>query len=282
MSVHGTTVDGSGASVQVREGSDRVQRRFINTRTMERFLALSSPLVLLAVWELLVRVGVLDFRFFPAPTSIRDTFGKLIASGELASFVGVSLSRVLLGFLIGAVPALVLGIVMGLQPLVRAAVQPIVGAIFPIPKVAILPLVMLIFGLGEQSKWAIIAIGVFFQVLISTAAGVANIDRVYLEVGTAFGASRLNVYRTVALPGALPVIFAGVRLGWGISLLLLVTAEMVASRSGLGFLIWQSWQTFQVEEMYVGLIVIAAIGILSFVILDALEGWLMPWKPRRQ
>ena len=106
--------------------------------------------------------------------------------------------------MIGAVPAILLGVLMGLVPIVRAALQPIVGALFAIPKVAILPLMMLMFGLGEQSKWAIIAIAVFFQVLISTTAGVANIDRIYLDVGRNFGAGRLATLWTIALPGALP------------------------------------------------------------------------------
>jgi NitT/TauT family transport system permease protein len=201
-----------------------------------------------------------------------------LAQGPLLGHIGISLSRAAVGFVIGAVPAILLGVLMGLVPIVRAALQPVVGALFAIPKVAILPLVMLIFGLGEQSKWAIIAIAVFFQVLISTAAGVANIDRIYLDVGRNFGAGRLATLWTIALPGALPVIFAGVRLGWGVSLLLLVTAEMVAAKAGLGYLIWQSWQTFTIEEMYVGLVTIAVIGMLSFWLLDVLEGWLIPWR----
>ena len=269
---------------RVRVGVGERQGRRVSRQSVERTIALLAPLLLLALWELLVRVRMLDARFFPAPSSIVGTFYTLgfVApwQSSLPSHVLTSLSRAAVGFALGAIPAIGLGVVMGLVPLIRAALQPLIGALFPIPKVAILPLVMLIFGLGEQSKWAIIAIGVFFQVLISTAAGVANIDRIYLDVGRNFGAGRLQTYRTIALPGALPLIFAGLRLGWGVALLLLVTAEMVSSKSGLGYLIWQSWQTFSVEEMYVGLVTIAALGILSFWLLDALESWLLPWKAR--
>jgi ABC-type nitrate/sulfonate/bicarbonate transport system permease component len=169
---------------------------------------------------------------------------------------------------------------MGLVPLVRAALQPIIGALFPIPKVALLPLIMLLVGIGEESKWAIIGIGVFFQVLIATAAGVANIDRIYLDVGRNFRAGRLSTFFTIALPGALPTIFAGLRLGWGIALLLLVTAEMVSSNQGLGNMIWRAWQTLSVEDMYVGLVTIAAIGIVSFWLFDVIEAKLLPWKAR--
>ena len=265
--------------VRARTGTGERGQARVSRRMVERTVALLSPLLLLALWEVLVRVRVLDARFFPAPLSIVSTFLEL-ARTSLPGHIGVSLSRAAVGFVLGAVPAILIGVVMGLVPLVRAGMQPIVGALFPVPKVAILPLVMLIFGLGEQSKWAIIAIGVFFQVLISTAAGVANIERIYLDVGRNFGASRLATLSTIALPGALPMIFAGLRLGWGVSLLLLVTAEMVAAKSGLGYLIWQSWQTFAIEEMYVGLVTIAGLGILSFWLLDAIESWLLPWKAR--
>jgi NitT/TauT family transport system permease protein len=268
-----------GAAVaRVRDHSGAAQRRpWLSRQTTERIVSLLAPFALLLIWELLVRVGLLDRRFFPAPSSIGGTFVTL-ARTTLPGHVAISLSRAAVGFLIGAIPAILLGVCIGLMPIARAAAQPIVGALFAIPKVAILPLVMLVFGLGEPSKWAIIAIAVFFQVLISTAAGVANIERIYLDVGRNFGAGRLATLWTIALPGALPVIFAGIRLGWGVSLLLLVTAEMVAAKSGLGYLIWQSWQTYTIEEMYVGLVTIAVIGMVSFWLLDALEAWLIPWR----
>ena len=287
MSQRSATIERSvGAPrVRVRTGFGGGRGGWTSRAAAERTAALLAPLALLAVWELLVRVRVLDARFFPAPTSIVETFSFLLFQApwpsSLPNHILVSLSRALAGFALGAVPAIGLGAVMGLVPLVRAALQPIVGALYPIPKVAMLPLVMLLFGLGEQSKWVTIAIGVFFQVLISTATGVANIDRIYLDVGRNYGASRLQTYWTIALPGALPLIFAGLRLGWGVALLLLVTAEMVASRAGLGYLIWQSWQTFAVEEMYVGLVTIAALGILSFWLLDVVESRLIPWRARR-
>jgi NitT/TauT family transport system permease protein len=138
---------------------------------------------------------------------------------------------------------------------------------------------MLIFGLDEMSKYVVIAITVFYIVLINTAAGVMNIDTIYLDVGRTFGASRLDAFRTIAIPGAMPMIFAGIRLGWGIALLALVAAEFVGASSGLGFLVWRSWQVFSVSSMYVGLIAISFLGWLSFVILDELERYLLPWRP---
>ncbi|MFC5520795.1 ABC transporter permease [Polaromonas jejuensis] len=276
-------VPGPAPLVEVRASSRLVVRK-VSPETIERVVAVLAPVLLLGLWEALTRSNVLDQRFFPAPSSIVDTFYhmtfKMPWDNSLAYHVLISLSRALIGFLLGAIPAIAIGAIMGLVPIVRAAVQPIVGALFPIPKVAILPLLMLVFGIGEESKWAIIAIGVFFQVLIATAAGVSNIDRIYLDVGANFKAGRIATYTTIAFPGALPMIVAGLRLGWGSSLLLLVTAEMVSSQSGVGFLIWRAWQLMTVEDMYVGLVVIACIGITSFWLIDALESRLLPWKRR--
>ena len=160
----------------------------------------------------------------------------------------------------GAVPGVVIGLAMGLFSPIRAAIQPLVDATFPIPKIAILPLFIMVFGLGEESKYAIIATAVIYLVLINTVAGVRNIDNIYLDVCKNFGASKWMMFVDVALPGSLPLIVAGLKLGMGVALLVIVSAEFVGARSGIGYLIWTSWQVFQVEKMYVGLLVSALIG----------------------
>ncbi len=247
----------------------------------ERLLSVTSPILLLLVWEALGRFGLVDVRFFPPPSDIAGTFATLVSSGELWEHAVTSLGRIAIGFLIGALPGLVLGIVMGLSRWVRAALSPMVGALYPIPKSAILPLLLLIFGTGEGSKYAIVASGVFFLVLLNTVAGVLSIEPVYLDVGRNFGASRVQTFLTIALPGALPLIFTGIRLAWGVALILIVVGEIFASRSGLGYFINISYQTFQVEKMYAGLIVLSVIGYLSFLVLDELQRWLIPWRGPR-
>ena len=244
----------------------------------ERMVSTFSPLLLLVIWELLVTFGILDFRFFSKPSVIAGTFWKLIASGELLTHLNASIVRICVGFLLGTIPGIFLGIIMGLSRIVRAAINPMIAATYPIPKIAILPLILLIFGLGEQSKYAIVAIGTFYIALINTMAGVMNIDKIYLDVGKNFGANRMNIWWTVALPGALPIIFAGIKLGWGIALLLIVAAEFVGAKSGIGFLIWNSWQVFSIEQMFVGLLTISALGFVSSLLLDELEKKVVPWK----
>ena len=250
-------------------------------RRSGRFISLASPLALLALWEILARTGLVDTRFFPPPSRIFATFIALTASGELLANTLASLLRLFWGSLIGGIPAVALGLAMGLYRPVRAVFEPLVAATYPVPKSAILPLILLIFGLGEASKIAMVAIGVFFPVLINSMAGVREINGIYLDVGRNYGASRVQVFRTIALPGALPLIMAGIKLGIGMGLILITIAEMIGAKSGLGFMIWNAWEILLVEKMYVGLGVIAVLGYLLTLGLNELEHVLIPWKPER-
>jgi ABC-type nitrate/sulfonate/bicarbonate transport system permease component len=141
-----------------------------------------------------------------------------------------------------------------------------------------LPLVVIIFGIGEASKYAIIAISVVYLLIINTAAGVRQIERIYLDVGRNYHAGRLMMFTDVALPGALPSILTGMKVAMGVSLIVIVAAESLAAKSGIGFLIWTSWQVFEVEKMYVGLFVTAILGFASSILLDWAERRLTPWK----
>jgi NitT/TauT family transport system permease protein len=248
-------------------------------RLGQRLLSLFSPILLLLLWEALVRIGVLDRRFFPAPTSIMGTFGDLVTSGLLLTHLKDTLGRISIGLLMGSIPGLILGVAMGLSPWVRALLKPMVAALFPIPKIAILPLIMLIFGLGEMSKYVSIAIGIVFLVLINTMAGVMNIEKIYLDVGRNYGADRWQVFRTIAIPGAMPAIFTGIQLAMGVALIVVVATEFVGANTGIGYLIWSSWQTFAIEKMYCGLVVTSFLGFVAQLLLDALQRVLIPWKP---
>jgi NitT/TauT family transport system permease protein len=266
---------------RAREDTER-RGRFMTMRRREILVSIFSPVVILIAWELLVRATLLDARFFPAPTSIVGTFWAVIRSGELTNAVTVSLTRIFAGFLMGAIPALLLGLVLGLSRMVRAFANPIVYALYPVPKVAILPLVMLIFGLGEMSKYVVIAIAVFFLVLVNTTAGVVMIDRIHFDVAKNFNASRRDFYLHVVLRGALPSIFTGLKLALGVALIVLVTAEFVAARSGIGVLIYESWQVFAIERLFVGLVVVSFLGYVLSLLLDELERLVIPWQRDRR
>jgi NitT/TauT family transport system permease protein len=168
--------------------------------------------------------------------------------------------------------------VMGLNRWVRATIDPLVAALYPIPKIAILPLLMLAFGLGDGSKIAVVAMAVLFLTIINTTTGVLQLDRIYFDVARNYGTPWYKLFTRVILPGALPTIFAGLRISLGVSLVVLVGAEFVASEAGIGYLIWVSWQTLVVENMFVGIIVITVLGVLSTLFLHEVERLLVPWR----
>ncbi len=256
----------------------RVKRRWGGDR--DQFLRILSPVLVLALWELAARTGYLDVRYFPAPTAIARSGWQMLVDGELWRHLSASVVRIMVGFLLGAIPGIIIGLAMGLWSPVRAMIEPLVDATFPIPKIALLPIFIMLFGLGEMSKYMVIATAVIYLVLINTAAGVRNIDRIYMEVGRNFGAGRLLTFTRIALPGALPMIMAGAKLGMGVALLVIVSAEFVGAKSGIGYLIWSSWQIFEVEKMYVGLVVAALLGLISTTLLNWIERVLIPWKRR--
>lgn len=266
------------ARIEWRAAQEPARDRGLGRRQREVLISVFSPVTVLAAWELIVRARLLDARFFPAPTSIVDTFVTLVTTGELAKHVYVSLARIFVGFLMGAIPAMILGIVLGLGRLVRAFVNPIVFALYPVPKVAILPLIMLLFGIGEMSKYVTVAIAVFFLVLVNTMAGVLLIDRIYFDVAKNVNARRRDFYLSVVLPGALPEMFTGLKLGIGVALIVLVTAEFVGADTGVGVLIFQAWQVFAIERLFVGLVVVSFLGYALSLLFDELERYLIPWR----
>ena len=254
------------------------ERARLSARRRDRILSIASPLGLLLAWELAAQTGLIDVRFFPAPSAIIAKLIEMARSGELTENVLISLQRIVLGFLLGGVPAIVIGIAMGIWRPIRAIVDPLIVATYPIPKSSLLPLILLIFGLGEMSKVVMVAIGVFYPVAINATAGVLQISPIYLDVGKSFKASPWDTFRTIALPGALPFIMTGVKLGAGLALILIAIAEMVGAKSGIGFMIWSAWETFAVAKMYVGLFVIALIGFAISLLLNEIERWVIRWK----
>ncbi len=145
----------------------------------ERLLYLISPIGLLLLWQILVGLGFGDRRFIPTPSDIATRFWQLTVSGELAVNTLATLWRMVAGFVIGVVPAIAVGLLMAMFRPVRIFFDPLIAALFPIPKVALMPLLLLAFGFGDASKIALVAIGVFFPVIVNTYAGAANIDKIY-------------------------------------------------------------------------------------------------------
>ncbi len=247
-------------------------------RLGERLLYLASPIGLLIVWELLIDMGFGDRRFVPAPSDVAVRFWQLTVSGELLMHTAATLWRVFAGFVIGAVPAVAIGLLMAMFKPVRIFFDPLIAALMPIPKVALMPLLLLAFGFGDASKIALVATAVFFPVIVNTYAGAANIDRIYWDVAKNYGASTYVMFTRVVFFGALPLIFAGLKIALAVSFVVLVAAEFVASKTGIGYLIWNSWELLQVDYMFVGIVVIGVLGLITAVAFQELERLVIPWK----
>jgi NitT/TauT family transport system permease protein len=256
-------------------GSRRVRRRVATV-----LLTLAGPLAILLVWELLARTGTIDSRFWPAPSTLLPAAADLWREDDLFGDIRISLFRILAGFVLGSIPAIAVGLAMGLSWPIRTLLMPIATAIYALPKIALLPLMIIVFGIGEASKLAIVALSIFFLVALNTMSGVLAIDQSYRDVARNLGASPLATFWGVALPGALPSIFTGLRLALGFALVVIVGTEFLSARQGgLGDLIWQSWQILAIRDMFVGLIITGLLGWILTVALGLIERLVIPWKP---
>lgn len=246
--------------------------------TQNRWLSWLSPLLLLLLWEGAVQLGILNRIFVPPPSEVLVALVDGLIDGSLVADVVVSSERIALGFLIGAVPATLLGIWSGLNRTVYYLVRPLATMLYPVPKIALLPLVIVVLGIGEISKIATVAISVFLMVVIHTIGGVMQVDRRYFEVGRLYGANQWTLFRTVALPASLPAIIEGWKLAMGFALTLIVGVEFVGASNGIGYRIWQSYELYAIADMFAAVSLIAVLGWVLTVGLDELERLLVPWR----
>jgi NitT/TauT family transport system permease protein len=239
-------------------------------------------LILLAsigCWEWAARREIISTLFFPAPSIIVRTLIRSFASGQMLEHSGATLWRIFLAFIIGGLPAMIIGLAMGWSRRLRAGIDPFVAAAHPIPKIALLPLAMIFFGIGESSKVVTVAAAAFFPMLINCMAGVQQINFVHFEVAQNFRANPWKVFTRVVWPGSLPMVITGARLSINVAFLITISIELVSATKGLGVMIWFAWETLRTEELYAGLIVIAVLGIGINFILRRLRMHLVPWRP---
>ncbi|MFS0576683.1 ABC transporter permease [Sporosarcina sp. 179-K 3D1 HS] len=233
---------------------------------------------LLGLWEIVCSLKIVSPLFLPAPSAIVLTGWDMLVSGEITRNLGPSLYRIGIGYLIGSTVGIIVGLLLGFSKWADAIGTPVVYSLYPIPKIALLPLFVLWLGIGELSKVTIIALGVFFPVVINTYSGVRNVDQILIKAAITFGSNHFNVIRKVILPGALPMIFAGLKLAAGTSLLLLVAAEMIAAQSGIGSMVLHYGNLMITSKLMVGVLVLSILGLTFNRFLQWLENKLLPWK----
>jgi ABC-type nitrate/sulfonate/bicarbonate transport system permease component len=243
----------------------------------EHWLAVLSPLALLLVWEGASAAGFLREAFFPRPSTILVHLHRLAVSGTLWSHTAATLVRIGWAFAAAAVLGVAVGLAMGLWRRLREGLDPLIAVVYPIPSVLFLPLVSFLVPRGEMAAIVTTTVTSFFLVALTTAHGVQQIDPRVVEAAMHYGARGRRLFARVLLPGALPFIFTGLRLGLGYALIVAVAVEIVAASHGLGALLWLSWQVLKVEDMYATFVVIAVLGALLSYGLAALRRQLLPW-----
>lgn len=241
-------------------------------------MGLIVPLALLLLWEVVTRLNLVKPLFLPPPAKVVTAFYTMLVKQELITDFKVSLFSVVRGFFWGATIGLLGGIVAGLSKTIDKLFGPLLNGIRQIPSLAWLPLVVLWFGIGDLGKTIVIAKSVFFPVFLNTFQGVRTVPKEYVEISRVFEFSRLQLLRKVIIPGALPMIFVGIRYGAGMSWHLMVAAEMLGGRKGLGFLLTESQEMLLTEQLFVVMAVIGFVGYFIDLGLKKIETHLLRWK----
>lgn len=240
-------------------------------KSVDFILIALPPVLLLLLWEILGRMDLLNRSILPTLESVIGCAVNLAAKGTLWKHIVASAVRIVKGFAIGTLAGLVLGVAMGLFPVMDRLCTAMVGIFKPIPIIALIPFFILWFGIGEESKIAVIILGVFWPVLINTMAGIKGVDGKLLEVAMIFRKGYGTTLFRIILPSAVPFIFNGIRLGAGNALMCVVTAEMIAASAGIGYMIMFARELSQPAVMIVGIAVIGAFGLVIDVLFLRLE-----------
>jgi NitT/TauT family transport system permease protein len=249
--------------------------------TIERqiwVLRLVTATLVFGSWEAAEHLGLVDPLFFSSPSLIIRRLIDMIADGSIWPHVAASATVIGLGFVVAALVGIPIGLAMGQSVVVRGTIEPYVAGIYASPTVAFLPLMIIWLGIGIPSKVALVFLGCVIIIIVNTEAGVGQVDRRLVETARSFMANDRQILRMIVLPSALPFILAGMRLAMGRALLMVVVAEIYASNAGLGYLIFQAGGYYDTAQVFVGVAILAAAGVILNASLRALERKLAPWR----
>jgi NitT/TauT family transport system permease protein len=245
----------------------------------DRFWAAAATLIgVVALWQLGCTAGVIPTLFLPAPVNIAIELWHLTVSGELWKHLSASLVRLAIGWSVGTVFGVGMGLAVGLWSALRSPGMAVVSALFPIPKIALVPLFIIWFGIGEGSKIITLAFGVFFPTVIATAGGVDNVPRSLIRMGQSFGLSTGAIVRNIVLPGALPAILSGFRVTASIAIVLLVAAEMIGAEEGIGAFVLSAGNLYDTDALMAGIVVLSVLGLVVAWVIGLLERALLAWR----
>ncbi|TIV12904.1 MAG: ABC transporter permease subunit, partial [Mesorhizobium sp.] len=240
------------------------------------------PAAIIAGWEAAARAGLIPANVLPAPSAVAEAFWRLTLSGELIRNIGVSTLRALSGFAIGGSIGFALGLANGLSALSRGLTDTTLQMIRNIPHLALIPLVILWFGIDEEAKLFLVALGVFFPIYVNTLLGIQSVDPQLVEMGRVYGLDRRALFFRVILPGALPSIFVGLRYALGIMWLTLIVAETISASSGLGYMAMQAREFLLIDVVVLSILIYALLGKLADSLARLLERLSLGWHPAFQ
>lgn len=259
--------------------SQRKSLSFPNLSLKALFKKFVAIFTLLIIWEISPRLGIVDRTFLPPFSEVIQAWWQLVLSGELLSHFKSSLARSLTGFALAILFAIPLGLLVGWYKPLAEILTPLLEVFRNTAALALLPVFILILGIGETSKISIIVYACSWPILLNTISGVKNVDPLLIKSAKSMGLSSFRLFQKVILPASIPTIFTGIRLAGASSILVLIAAEMVGAKAGLGYLINYAQYNFQVPNMYAGIITISALGLLFNWILIKLERYFTSWKP---
>ncbi len=240
------------------------------------------PALLVVLWEIASRLGWISANVMAPPSAVAEAFWRLLLSGELIQNIAISTARALSGFAIGGSIGLVFGLMNGLSALSRNLTDTTLQMIRNIPHLALIPLVILWFGIDEEAKLFLVALGVFFPIYVNTLLGIQGVDRQLIEMGRIYGMTPSMLFFRVILPGALPAMFVGLRYALGIMWLTLIVAETIAASSGLGYMAMQAREFLLIDVVLLSIIIYALLGKLADTLARFLERLTLQWHPAFQ
>jgi NitT/TauT family transport system permease protein len=232
----------------------------------------------LLLWELVARVIVGNPLFLAAPSQVGVQIGELLSTGELQRHMAVSGAEFAIGLAISIALGIAIGFVLAASETARKIIGPWVACLYATPTIAVAPLIILWFGIDIWSKVVVVVVNAVFPVIINTEAGLRATDRKLVETVSCFGASRLQIFTHVLFPSAIPYVLAGVRLAVGRAIVSVVVGELFGSRAGLGFMLAQASEVFNMPRLFAAVVVLAFVGLVLTSLAQMLERVLQPWN----
>lgn len=236
------------------------------------------PVTLIGLWHAAVALAWVPQTLIAAPLVVVSDLVRLAATGTLTDQIWASLYRLLIGFGLGAIAGILLGSWVGVSRTAQRAFQPTIGVLAPIPPTAWIPLLIILFGIHEASKIWLIAIGAFFVVTTNTVSGIRHVDQRLVEIAQIYDKNRWEILSSVLIPAAMPAILTGLRLGLGLSWILLIAAELIAANKGLGWFIYDARNFARPDDMIAGMICIGVLGAMSDRLMLYTQRYLLRWQ----